>query len=402
MSRMRLLYLTDHITWPLESGGTIRRWHILRGLAAAGDVDVVMFHPDGTSIDPRAVEGAARVIPLSSRYFSFTDTDRRRYASTPGRGWMTLGRRLPFEYQGPDRGALRHALAAIVNSAEYDLAWISDPRLAVPIRSLPVRTVLDGGDFAYVREWYLLRGSSWYGAKVWNYADLAKLWWYERGFARHYDIVTRCSRADAARHPAANVRIIANGAHVPPRIERAPEARALFVGDLGYQPTSQGLEWFLSQVWPIVRAAMPDAQLDVAGRRAPAFVEQAHGRDGVTVHGFVDDPAPLFARAALTITPLLAGGGTRLKILESLGRAVPAVSTTIGAFGVEWPADCGVRLVDDREEFATACVERLRDPSAFQADADRGRTFVAENYTWASISRAVTRLVETAGPAAHR
>lgn len=252
--------------------------------------------------------------------------------------------------------------------------------------------MLDADDFGYVRDWQLLRHSPWYGAKVWNYVDVLKLWWHERRLHKLYSAVVRCSDEDRLRHPADNVVVIPNGTRIPPATNRSPDQRILFVGDIGYEPNRQGLEWFLLEVWPKIRSRVPAAALDIVGRKPPPDIVAANGKHGVCVHGFVEDLAKVYAQAACSVVPLLAGGGTRLKILESLAHETPVVATTLGAFGIPADASHGLVRADHPDTFADHCVACLSQPQLHTAPAAAGRQLVRDQYDWESIRRRVAEL----------
>ena len=57
----------------------------------------------------------------------------------------------------------------------------------------------------------------------------------------------------------------------------------------------------------------------------------------------MDDAVAELARCRVAVVPLLAGSGTRLKILEAWAAGLPVVSTTIGAEGL--PARDGEHLL---------------------------------------------------------
>lgn len=385
---MRILYVTPDISWPLAFGGDIRKWNVLQGLTAAGETDALVFVRRGRHLHDAPFRQCRRVIAVDDD--GMTEADRRRYQSTLGRGLLTLGRRWPYEYLGGDRPELLADLTRRVRFDTYDLVWFAGARRAIhlcPLVGCP--TILDGDDFEYLREWLVLRAEPWYGAKIWNYLNVVKLWAIERSLSRRFSAVLRSSAEDARRHPDRNVFVVPNGTDVPGEVERAPERRLLFVGDLGYEPNRQGLEWFIRDAWPLVRRRVPDAQLDLAGRNEEWARSRHHGRDGIEVHGFVLDLKPYYRRAAASIAPLHAGGGTRLKILESLAHAVPVVSTHLGAFGLDIPADHGLVREDDVERFAAACVDVLTQPT--NDAADRGRAFIAEHYDWRAIRELVGR-----------
>lgn len=392
-AQLQLLFVTTEIQWPLSFGGDIRKWNILQGLIQAGDVDVLAFRRELDAPRNAAFEGCRNLWAVSDAFLSLSDHERRLYRSTLGRGVLTLDSLRPYEYRCRGRSALVSEILGMVDVGRYDLIWIAGGRIAARIGSLGGRSsVVDGDDYEYVREWQLLRSTPWYGAKLWNYLNVGKLWVWERALTRHHSWVVRCSREDVERHPAANVTVIPNGTSVPIAVERQPERRVLFVGDLGYAPNSRGMEWFIDRVWPDIRRSVPDAILDIVGGRPSHALLGTNGKLGITVHGFVPLLDPFYETASVSVVPLFAGGGTRLKILESLARGVPAVSTTIGAFGIDADHDLGLDREDVPQQFADRCISLLRDPSPGTARALKGRDFVRQRFDWKVIHGKVAEL----------
>lgn len=111
---------------------------------------------------------------------------------------------------------------------------------------------------------------------------------------------------------------------------------------------------FLTNVWPLVLANRPDAQLKVVGRnprRALSDLVAQHA-DSVTLEGFLPDLNEIFDRAAAMVNPLRFGSGIKLKIIEALSAGLPVISTSVGADGVATGADRGVLVADDDDELA--------------------------------------------------
>lgn len=390
--------MTGDIDWPLRFGAEIRRWNLLQGLLAAGPTDAIVLGQGEEPAERPAFTGCDRLVLLPRWLHAWSERQQRWYGSTLGRAALTLGDRRPYDQQYANPRELRSIVRRDIRPADYDLVWFMTAK-TIPVMDSPrgPATILDGDDYSYLRELGLLRHSPWYGAKVWNYLDALKLWRQERRYPQRYDFVVRCSADDRARHAAANVVVIPNGITVPAHCGRKPAARLLFVGVLAYPPNAHGVAWFLRHVWPAIRARVPEAGLDIVGKDPPPPVRDAHGKDGVTVHGFVDDLTPLYERASASIVPLFAGGGTRLKILEALARSVPVVSTTLGAFGIEADARHGLERVDSPTAFADRCVDVLTDDSgAMQWRAAAGRDLMAQRYDWRRIQGAVTDLVRRA------
>ena len=311
-----------------------------------------------------AYANCRRVIGASRKWILPTESQRRLYNSTLGRLRLIATMSRPFEFLGPRNAGLRAWFASLVAREDYDVIWIGQPRWAFALGWRdPRRTVLDGNDYEYVREFHLLNLYEPDGSKALNYLNLAKLYWWERRLPRSYARVIRCSPQDRKRLPANNVIVIPNGATLPgPIPRRAPEQRVLFVGALSYAPNGMGVDWFVSKVWPAIRKEIPEAAFDIVGSDPSLELRNQCGKDGVCVHGFVADLSPFWRRAAVSVVPLLAGAGTRLKIPESLAYEVPVVSTRIGAFGLELGMNEGVWQVDDPVRFADRCSDLLRAP----------------------------------------
>ena len=106
--------------------------------------------------------------------------------------------------------------------------------------------------------------------------------------------------------------------------------------------------------------------------------------DGKIVHvlGKVDNIAPHLKDAALSIVPLRIGGGTRLKILESLAHKTPVVSTTIGAEGLELEHGKHILIADETRSFADSCIRLLEDPARRRQLAEAGYQRISNQYSW--------------------
>src|SRR6185503_16310562 len=119
-----------------------------------------------------------------------------------------------------------------------------------------------------------------------------------------------------------------------------------------------GLRWFLDAIWPAVRSSVPDAILLVAGSVCGAAKPLS---DGVRLLGSVRDLAGLYRRAAVVISPLQAGSGLKIKLIEALAHGKAIVATGVTLQGVEQEVDGAVLVADDPADFAAAVIRLLSD-----------------------------------------
>lgn len=152
------------------------------------------------------------------------------------------------------------------------------------------------------------------------------------------------------------------GMGFPRQIQPPPQGgpNLLFVG-ARTKPNVASLEWFLEQVWPTVRARIPDTTLRVAGSAGTALAGRT--TSGVTLLGFVDDLAAEYRNAGAVIAPLVSGtSGVKTKIAEALSFGRPVITTSLGVDpGCPDQYGDAVIVADDPGSFAAAVLHMLDD-----------------------------------------
>jgi glycosyltransferase involved in cell wall biosynthesis len=194
------------------------------------------------------------------------------------------------------------------------------------------------------------------------------------------EMTRRCSRGRTT--------IVENGVdverHALVGTREAP--RILCLGSFDYPPNVDAALQAARHVMPLVWARLPAAELHIAGRNPPpAVLGLASTR--VTVHASPPEIAALAAQTSLSLVPLRMGGGTRLKILESLAWGLPVVTTTLGCQGLRVVADRHLLIRDSAQQQADAVVALLTDAARWQSLRDAGRRLVAESYSWDAVLR---------------
>ncbi|MCX7971173.1 MAG: glycosyltransferase family 4 protein [Negativicutes bacterium] len=156
---------------------------------------------------------------------------------------------------------------------------------------------------------------------------------------------------------------------IPPAVDKGyfavhrakrPQYGVLYLGGLNWYPSVQGLTWFLSEVWPLLRAQCPGAGLHVVGSGEPygRLREEMARAAGVTFWGYQSDERAFFSRARALVVPLGIAAGMRYKIAIAAACGTPVVATTVGAEGYDGQ---GIITADRPEDMARALARLIED-----------------------------------------
>ncbi|MGN6725843.1 MAG: glycosyltransferase family 4 protein [Tepidisphaeraceae bacterium] len=175
-----------------------------------------------------------------------------------------------------------------------------------------------------------------------------------------------------------------------------PSEELLFVGDLQFPPNREGLDRFLTRVWPAVRQQRPRAVLSIVGRGlADADRSRWAQVAGVNVIGFAPDLQECYRRCAMTVVPIYFGGGTKIKVLESLAYGRMVVTTPEAMRGyASLEAEAAVAVAGSDADFAAHVVRLLNDAPLRAAMAGRGRALVEQAFSPDRFQRVVDQTLQ--------
>jgi glycosyltransferase involved in cell wall biosynthesis len=381
-SKPAALLVAAEAPYPMVGGGAIRTASLLEYLVRNFALDLIIFREPGIPhptdvIPPGRVHKIETVdLPFHSKHplaRVLRNTSRLARNRPP-----LLDRFSGFEPQ----------IAAIVSGRKYDFAildhfWTA-PYAAV-LRDRAKRLVLDLHNVDSA--WHHSMADSERGLPAFAFRRFAQASLeLERFWLPQFDdiLTTSLSDADLVRAivPAAHVSVYPNALPYVPPPPRAERLEIVFSGNLEYPPNIQAVRWFHDKVWPALQSRWPALRWKILSRN-PAAVQYLAARDPhIELTGFVDDAISVLAQSQIAIVPVLAGSGTRIKILEAWAARTPVVSTTLGAEGLECRNGEHLVLADHPENFATAVSELLALPDDRARIAAAGRRLYEERYTW--------------------
>jgi len=152
-----------------------------------------------------------------------------------------------------------------------------------------------------------------------------------------------------------------------------------------YKPNVDAAFWLSREIFPAIVRRVPEARLLLVGHDTRHRLRPLADGRRIIATGSVADVAPLVGEAAVSVAPIRADSGTRIKILEALALGVPVVSTTLGAEGLDLVPGREIVLADAPEAFAESVVRLLTDRATRDAMGHAGRGAVARAYDWTGI-----------------
>ncbi|HWP92365.1 MAG TPA: glycosyltransferase family 4 protein [Thermodesulfobacteriota bacterium] len=198
-------------------------------------------------------------------------------------------------------------------------------------------------------------------------------------------------------NPNVPISIVDNGVDTTlyqPLGEGPQENTLIFVGVMGYPPNIDAVLYFCNSIMPLIQNRIPDLKLVVVGHEPAPEIRELAERGNVTVTGYVENVIPYYQQSQVTIVPLRGGGGTRLKILESMALGRPIVSTTLGCEGLNVTDGENIMISDSPREFSERVIQLLTDKGLRERIARNARRLVETHYDWAVISRKLMKVYE--------
>ncbi|MDX2170744.1 MAG: glycosyltransferase [Deltaproteobacteria bacterium] len=384
---MRVLLLCQLLPYPADSGTRMKTWNLVRWLGARTELTLVGFARDESHDDLAVLRrhcSVVHTVPLTRE---------------PWRDGLALGRTLwsgrPWVIERDRRRTMHALVRAVTRAQRFDVVHIDQLTMAQYAGACAAaHTVLDLHD-VLSRLSAQLAASPHAPWQAWLWRrDCRRLRAYERSIAQRVDTILTVSQADRRAlaeviGPGRQVTVLPIGIDVEalaPLARADGGARIVYIGTMFWPPNAEAVAWFLRAVWPRIRAARPDAQFAVIGARPPrALRAAARGDRRVSFHGYVADPAPLLAGAAVTIAPLRSGSGMRVKILTALAQELPVVTTSLGCEGIDVVAGRDALIADTPEAFAAATLRLLDDAALGRELGRNGRRLIEARYDYRSV-----------------
>jgi glycosyltransferase involved in cell wall biosynthesis len=389
---MKILFCSRWFPYPPDNGSRIRIFNLIKQLSSRHEIDLISFTDENLTEE--------RLAGLQTYCRNIEAVPYKPYQPNGSKALIGFFSKRPrsvvdtycLEMQKLiNAAACKHSYDAVIAS-QIDMALYT-----VGLADLP--KILEEVELTTLHEPFLnvshplkkLRN----GLTWWKQAN------YTAEMLRGFNGCTVVSAAERDQvlqvspgyHP---IEVVPNGVDLAHHAADfgSPELDTLiYSGALTYDANFDAVNFFLTDIFPLIQAKRPEVKLYITGRLDGVPVDTLPQNDGVIFTGYLDDIRPKVAQSWVNVVPLRLGGGTRLKILESLALGTPVVATGKGAEGLDLVPGHDLLTANDPAGFAAAVLRVLEEESLRATLSCNGRQAV-KKYDWQAVGQSFCNFVE--------
>ena len=397
---MHILWLKTELLHPVDKGGKIRTYNMLRELKRLNRVTYL-------TLDDGSATAAERESALEycDELVCIPHQPREKFTSGfYSELFFNLFSPLPYAIKKYESARMRAEIIKRVEAGNVDLivcdflAPVANVPFDVPCPTLLFQHNVEAIIWKrhYEVQTTLLK-------KAYLFQQWRKMRSLERRMCRHFDSIVAVSSEDCEHfkkeYEIDSVHDVPTGVDTeffrPTGNQKLEPYNLVFTGSMDWLPNEDAISYFTEQIMPRIKQSIPNVTLTVVGRNPyPSLLELAKRDASIIVTGRVDDVRPYMERAAAYIVPLRIGGGTRLKIYEAMAMEKAIVSTPIGAEGLPLRDGSEVLLADTADSFAESVVRVLSDQSSAREIGARAAAKVREEFGWSRVAERFGELCE--------
>lgn len=376
---MNILILSPFLPYPLDQGGKIRIFNLIKSLAKSHEITLAALVQDSTSADAGPLKELCEEVVLVHH---------------PSRPWSDqisfFTGNSPYNVIRYRSSLMERTILDLIGRKRFDLVQVEFSLMwqyAKLFREIPITLDAHNIEFKTVRE--IGAGKRSILMRTMYRIEEKRLRRVEERAFRESALcfaVSGQEREELVGYADRPDKVVtaANGVD-PDRFTFVPRTRSgkkiLFLGGMDYLPNLNAATHFLDEIFPKVRKREADAKVLLVGRELGKLGRLLQ-MPGVEPHESVPEVLPWFYEADLLAVPLRQGAGTRIKVLEAMASGLPVVSTPKGCEGIDVKNGMELLIADTPQSFIDDIVHIMREPALATSLAENARRLVIARYTW--------------------
>ena len=391
-SKPQILIINTVIPYPPVDGGKIRLFQMMKNLSSRYDIHFVAF-----CRDPAELEGISGI----ENYCVRIDTVPLKH-----RPINCLRRALIPEFcQGWICQEMEDKIGEIIRTRPIDLVQIDCTLMAYYGRMMGdipgIFVELDAGILKF-GESYNPSCRGW--RKAFEIYEWLRMLRFELNFLPNFSKVITLNQDDTellkSFLPSLDVVTVTMGTDLDQFLEPYQPVnnyQIIYVGSLGHYPNVDAIRWFVSEVFPKIQEALPQAVVKIVGSGNPSGIEDIRHHPGVVYVGPVEDVRPYLRESTVFVAPVRLGSGMKGKVLEALAMSKPMVATSVATRGIPVVSGRDLIIADEASDFAGGVISLFQDPALKEKLARNGQQLIEERFGWKRKADEMDRIYREIG-----
>lgn len=152
------------------------------------------------------------------------------------------------------------------------------------------------------------------------------------------------------------------------------------IGNFRHEPNWDSVLWLKHQLWPMIRAQLPHAEVHIFGAYPPPKAMQLHNaKEGFHIKGWAANAETVMQSARVCLAPLRFGAGIKGKLMDAMRCGTPSITTSIGVESMSGGLPWGGAVENSAEAFAAEAVAHYQNETLWQQKQQQGLT-ILRNY----------------------
>lgn len=398
--KKKILFLSTRFPYPPSRGHFLRTYNTILGLSKNYNIYFLSF--TNREITKEEVEHLKNCCVLVETFYA--PADKSKF----GLVWLlfkNIFSSKPFVAEKYYFKPFAERIKEILKKENIDLVHLDMLPLSMYLslfENYPKILVDHNVESLRLKSW-VEKEKSWV-KKLYLWIQYKKLFKFESKMCGKVDLCIAVSNEDKREllkmNPQAKVEVVPNGVDVDyfKKDEGVFEEKntIIWTGGTGEFYNRSSLVYFFQKILPIIKSSMPEIKFYIIGKIAGKSLEKeiSKNKQNVFLAGYVEDIRPWMNKASVFVAPILAGGGTKLKVLNAMAMSKPVVTTTKGAEGIEGVNGEHFLVADEPKEFACKVLFLLKNPDVAKEIGENARRLVEDKYSWVKIWNNMNNLYE--------
>ena len=359
-SNSRILFLTTELPYPLNNGGKIRTYNMIKSMYNSYQIDLVCFSEDKCDSEINELKKMCTSVSVVEKIYTNSSSKVILIKNLI----ISAVKNKPFVIEKFKDEIYKKKVEELLKQNKYKAIIVDHLQIASYIEKITDNKIIlsqHNCEYLILKRRYEKEKNLLKKLYIWNEYQKTKR--YERKICRMVNKVIMLSNEDkefliCKDYLGKNIEIlpISVESNYIKSTHNEKINNILFLGTMSWFPNEQGVLWFIKEAWDDIKREFPECKLYIVGNKPSKEIVEC-SNDDIIVTGYVEDINEYIEKCDVCVIPLFIGGGMRVKILECMSKGIPCISTSIGAEGIEYEDGNDILIANTSKEFVKALNE---------------------------------------------